>query len=165
MAIDRDASRDASADGEPIAVRAAMLVDASGRDGFMASRYGERRRIPNLGKVALFAHYRGARRGSGLEEGNIRIYAFKDGWCWWIPLADNVTSVGAVCHARTVRAFAGPVEDLLDSMIARSRACRRLAGPSGDSGALDANSAYHNCPSSASRSSPVGDASPGDPIF
>jgi len=52
----------ASAEGEPITVRAAVLVDASGRDGFMASRHGERRRIPNLGKVALFAHYRGARR-------------------------------------------------------------------------------------------------------
>jgi flavin-dependent dehydrogenase len=169
VAIDRDGvTVTASADGEQIAVRAAMLVDASGRDGFMASRYGERRRIPNLGKVALFAHYRGARRGSGLEEGNIRIYAFKDGWCWWIPLADNVTSVGAVCHARTVRAFAGPVEDLLDSMIARSRGVS-----DGLAGAVrvtpvhsTANFAYHNSPVIGDRFVAVGDAIAFvDPIF
>ena len=169
VAIDGDGvTVTASADGDPLTVRAAMLVDASGRDGFMASRYGERRRIPNLGKVALFAHYRGARRGSGLEEGNIRIYAFKDGWCWWIPLADNLTSVGAVCHARTVRAFAGPLEELLDWMIARSRGVS-----DGLAGAVrvtpvhsTANFAYHNSPVIGDRFVAVGDAIAFvDPIF
>jgi flavin-dependent dehydrogenase len=158
----------ASADGEPLTVRAAMLVDASGRDGFMASRYGARRRIPNLGKVALFAHYRGARRMSGLAEGNIRIYAFKDGWCWWIPLADDVTSVGAVCHARTVRAFGGALDDLLDSMVARSRgASENLAGAVRTTPVHStANFAYHNSPVIGDRFLAVGDAIAFvDPIF
>ena len=35
-------------------VRARFVVDASGRDGFLATRLGRRQRIPNLGKVALF---------------------------------------------------------------------------------------------------------------
>ena len=158
----------ASADGEPLTVRAAMLVDASGRDGFMASRYGERRRIPNLGKVALFAHYRGARRMSGLAEGNIRIYVFKDGWCWWIPLADDLTSVGAVCHARTVRAFGGALDDLLDAMVARSRgASENLAGAVRVTPVHStANFAYHNSPVIGDRFLAVGDAIAFvDPIF
>ena len=158
----------ATADGEPLTVRASMLVDASGRDGFMASRYGERRRIPNLGKVALFAHYRGARRMSGLAEGNIRIYAFKDGWCWWIPLNDDLTSVGAVCHARTVRAFGGALEDLLDSMVARSRgASENLAGAVRVTPVHStANFAYHNSPVIGDRFLAVGDAIAFvDPIF
>jgi len=36
-------------------LRARFLVDASGRDGFVAGRLGRRQRVPNLGKVALFA--------------------------------------------------------------------------------------------------------------
>ena len=70
-------------------VRAKMLVDATGRDALLATRYGRRTRIPNLGKVALFAHYKGAARRSGLEEGNIRVYVFREGWFWWIPLAGH----------------------------------------------------------------------------
>jgi flavin-dependent dehydrogenase len=158
----------ARAEGEPLTVRAAMLVDASGRDGFMASRHGERRRIPNLGKVALFAHFRGARRLSGLEEGNIRIYAFKDGWCWWIPLADDLTSVGAVCHARTVRAFEGSMEALFESMVARSRgASENLAGAVRVTPVHSAaNFAYHNSPVIGDRFVAVGDAIAFvDPIF
>jgi flavin-dependent dehydrogenase len=158
----------ATAEGEPLTVRAAMLVDASGRDGFMASRYGKRRRIPNLGKVALFTHYRGARRMSGLAEGNIRIYAFKEGWCWWIPLANDLTSVGAVCHARTVHAFGGSTEELFDSMLARSSGVsENLAGavrvmPVEST----ANFAYHNSPVVADRFVAVGDAIAFvDPIF
>ena len=110
-------------------VRAKMLVDATGRDALLATRYGRRTRIPNLGKVALFAHYKGAARRSGLEEGNIRVYVFREGWFWWIPLAADVTSVGAVCHARTVKEWTGEPEGLLDAMIARSRSVSaNLAG-------------------------------------
>jgi flavin-dependent dehydrogenase len=149
-------------------VRAAMLVDATGRDALMASRYGGRRRIPNLGKVALFAHFKGAARQSGLEEGNIRVYVFRDGWFWWIPLAGDVTSVGAVCHARTVKAWSGDLEGLLDSMIARSRGVAE-----GLRGAIritpvyrQANFAYENAPIVGDRFVAVGDAIAFvDPIF
>src|SRR5262249_59719625 len=48
--------------GMPPLVWARMLVDASGRSSFIATQHGERRRRPNLGKVALFAHFRGADR-------------------------------------------------------------------------------------------------------
>ena len=100
-------------------VRARFLIDASGRESFLASRTGRRERIPNLGKVALFAHYRGAARGVGRAEGNIRIYIFDDGWFWWIPLSDDVTSVGCVMHARTVRGRESSLETLYEEMIGR----------------------------------------------
>ena len=105
-------------------IRARFLVDASGRDGFLASRQGRREPIPGLGKVAVFAHFRGGRRWPGREEGNIRIYVFEDGWFWWIPFAGDVTSVGCVLHARTVRGRDGSLEDLFAAMIGR---CRRVA--------------------------------------
>jgi len=109
-----------------VVVRAAVLVDASGRDGFVASRYGERRRTPNLGKVALFAHFRGARRAAGLEEGNIRIYAFEDGWCWFIPLTAELTSVGAVVDRRHARSIGDDREQALERFTARCPLVRDL---------------------------------------
>ena len=149
-------------------VRAKMLVDATGRDALLATRYGRRTRIPNLGKVALFAHYKGAARRSGLEEGNIRVYVFREGWFWWIPLAGDVTSVGAVCHARTVKQWTGEPEGLLDAMIARSRGVsENLVGAVRITPVHRvANFSYHNSPVVGDRFVAVGDAIAFvDPIF
>jgi flavin-dependent dehydrogenase len=104
-------------------IRARFLVDATGRSAFLASRYGRRRPVPGLGKVAIFAHFRGARRWTGRDEGNIRIYIFEDGWFWWIPFAGDVTSVGCVLHARTVQGREGPASELFHTMIQR---CQRV---------------------------------------
>jgi len=152
----------------PFSVRAKMLVDATGRDALLATRYGRRTRIPNLGKVAFFAHYKGAARRSGLEEGNIRVYVFREGWFWWIPLAGDVTSVGAVCHARTVKQWTGEPEGLLDAMIARSRGVsENLAGAVRITPVHRvANFSYHNSPVVGDRFVAVGDAIAFvDPIF
>jgi flavin-dependent dehydrogenase len=104
-------------------IRTRFLMDASGRDAFLASRYGRRRPVPGLGKVAIFAHFKGARRWAGREEGNIRIYIFEDGWFWWIPFAGDVTSVGCVLHARTARGREGSLPELFTTMIER---CHRV---------------------------------------
>jgi 2-polyprenyl-6-methoxyphenol hydroxylase-like FAD-dependent oxidoreductase len=105
-------------------IRARFLVDASGRDAFIASRHGRRRPIEGLGKVALFAHFRGGKRWPGRERGNIRIFTFDAGWFWYIPFHDGVTSVGCVLHARTVRGHEGELEQLYESLIARCRGLR-----------------------------------------
>jgi flavin-dependent dehydrogenase len=149
-------------------VRAALLVDASGRDGFLAGRIGRRTPIPNLGKVALFAHFKGAARRKGIEEGNIRIYVCEDGWFWWIPLAGDLTSVGSVLHARTVRAARGSMEDLYAGMIQRCPGvaaglvrARRVTPVHRTS-----NFAYTNAPVVGDRFVAVGDAVAFvDPIF
>ncbi len=155
-------------DGRPSRVRARMLVDASGRDGFIATRLGRRQRIPNLGKIALFAHFRGARRFEGRAEGNIRICVFEAGWFWWIPLAGDLTSIGAVLHAKTVRAWSGSGEDLFGAMIER---CPSVAAGLGKAERVTpvhraANFAYFNAPVVGDRFLCVGDAVAFvDPIF
>jgi flavin-dependent dehydrogenase len=157
-----------SADGTRTRVRAAMLVDASGRASFLATRLGQRQRIPNLGKVALFAHFRGAERMHGIEEGNIRIYVAEDGWFWWIPLAGDVTSVGAVVHARTARAWTGTHEALFEDMLRRSKHMPRLLAKAVRVMPVrtEANFAYANTPVVGDRFVTVGDAITFvDPIF
>lgn len=149
-------------------VRAAVLVDASGRDGFLAGRIGRRTPIPNLGKVALFAHFKGAARRRGIEEGNIRIYVGEDGWFWWIPLAGDLTSVGSVLHARTVRAARGSMEDLYAGAIQR---CPGVAAALARATRVTpvhrtSNFAYTNSPVVGDRFVAVGDAVAFvDPIF
>ncbi len=157
-----------SEDGRRYPVRARFLVDASGRDGLIASTVGRRERVPNLGKVALFAHYQGAARASGTDEGNIRICVFPDGWFWWIPFAGDVTSVGCVLHARTVRGREGAVEALYDDMIARApRVAEGLQGAKRVTPVYRAaNFAYMNRPIVGDRFVCVGDAVAFiDPIF
>ena len=154
--------------GERSEVRARFLVDASGRDGFLASSIGRRERVPNLGKVALFAHHSGAARAVGIDEGNIRIFVFPDGWFWWIPFAGDVTSVGCVLHAKTVRGRDGAIEALYEEMIARVprvaaglRAATRVTPVH-----RAANFAYMNRPIVGDRFVSIGDAVAFiDPIF
>ncbi|MBI4635920.1 MAG: tryptophan 7-halogenase [Candidatus Rokubacteria bacterium] len=154
--------------GQAVTLRARFLIDASGRDGFFASRLGRREAIPNLGKVALFAHFRGAERAPGRDEGNIRIHLFEDGWFWWIPFAGDTTSVGCVLHARTARGRGGPVEELFDEMVHR---CRRVALGLGGAERITpvkrvANFSYVNRPRVGDRFLCVGDAIAFvDPIF
>jgi len=151
------------------AVRARFLVDASGRDGFLASRRQSRRTaIPGLGKVSLFAHFEGAPRWAGREEGMIRIFVFEDGWFWWIPFAGTVTSVGCVLHARTARDREGSLDALFDEMIGR---CRRVSEGLRDAHRITpvmsaANFSYRADPVVGDRFLCVGDALAFvDPIF
>jgi flavin-dependent dehydrogenase len=74
-----------------------FVVDASGRDTFLASRFGIKRRSAKHNSAALFGHFSGATRLSGRAEGNISVFWFDHGWFWFIPLSDGATSVGAVC--------------------------------------------------------------------
>jgi flavin-dependent dehydrogenase len=76
---------------------ARFVLDASGRDTFLANKLKGKLKNPKHNSSALFAHVEGAVRLPGKQEGNISIFWFEHGWFWFIPLPDGVTSVGAVC--------------------------------------------------------------------
>ena len=81
----------------PLRWHAKFVVDASGRDTFLASQFAVKKRNRRHSSAALFGHFTGARRLPGHEEGNISLFWFEYGWFWFIPLRDGTTSVGAVC--------------------------------------------------------------------
>ncbi len=83
-------------DGRPESWRCRFLIDASGRDTFLGNRFRAKHRNPKHNSSALYGHFRGARRHSGRREGHISIFWFEHGWFWFIPLADGISSVGAV---------------------------------------------------------------------
>jgi flavin-dependent dehydrogenase len=84
--------------GKTEAVYASVVVDASGQSSLIANRLRLRERDPILKKASLWTYYRGAQRESGLDEGATLILATaeKKGWFWYIPLADDVVSIGVV---------------------------------------------------------------------
>jgi flavin-dependent dehydrogenase len=85
-------------DGSTQEWKARYLVDASGRDTFLADRFRIKQKNRNHATAAIFGHFRNARRNPGPAEGNITIVWFDHGWFWFIPLKDGTTSVGAVCR-------------------------------------------------------------------
>src|SRR5215471_8323125 len=76
--------------------RARFLLDASGRDAFLATRHRLRDMTPHLRKAAVFAHYEGVARAAGRAAGDIVLIILRDGWFWLIPLPGGITSVGLV---------------------------------------------------------------------
>jgi len=83
-------------DGRSETLHARFLLDASGRDTFLGNRFKAKQRNKKHNSAAIYAHYSGAERTPGKAAGNITIFWFEHGWFWYIPLADGMTSVGAV---------------------------------------------------------------------
>jgi len=104
--------------------RARFVADASGRDTFLGNRLGAKRRSSRHNSAAIYAHFRSARRHEGRCAGDITIFWFEHGWFWFIPLADGITSVGAVVWPYYMKSRAKPVNDFLVDTIAR---CPKLA--------------------------------------
>lgn len=83
-------------DGHERQWRARFVVDASGRDTFLANRFKIKHRNPRHNSSAVYAHFDGALRHDGSDAGNISIFWFAHGWFWFIPLTNGTTSIGMV---------------------------------------------------------------------
>lgn len=105
-------------DGQRQSFSAQFYVDASGRDTFMADLLGVKRKNPRHKSAAVYAHFKGASRNRGMEEGNIAIYWFDHGWFWMIPLKGDVMSVGAVLKPDYLKSRSVPLETFLADTIA-----------------------------------------------
>jgi flavin-dependent dehydrogenase len=84
-----------------------VLVDASGQSTFLANAgvIGEKFRGNYDRQVAIFSQVTGAIRDPGVASGNTLIfYREKRHWAWFIPLDEEVVSVGVVLPADYYRA-------------------------------------------------------------
>jgi flavin-dependent dehydrogenase len=85
-------------DGREHEVRAPVVVDASGQSSMVMDRMGLREWDPELKKSALWTYWKGAYRDTGRDEGATLVIQTegKHGWFWYIPLHDDIVSVGVV---------------------------------------------------------------------
>jgi FAD-dependent halogenase len=92
--------------GRERTAHARFVVDASGHASPLQRHVGPRVYSEFFRNVALFAYFQDAGRMPGDQAGSVLSAAFDEGWFWFIPLSDTLTSVGAVIareHADTLQ--------------------------------------------------------------
>lgn len=108
-------------DGTRQTWRARYLIDASGRDTLLGTRLGTKRRNRLHNSSAMYAHFRNAWRNEDpYRAGDIGIFWFEHGWFWSIPLADGITSIGAVVWPYYMKRRAIPLREFFLETIALS---------------------------------------------
>jgi FAD-dependent halogenase len=84
-------------DGTPHIAHARFVIDASGNTSRIHREVGGPRVYSDFFRnLAVFGYFAGGRRLPEPNSGNIFCAAFDAGWLWYIPLRDDLTSVGAV---------------------------------------------------------------------
>jgi halogenation protein CepH len=87
----------ADPDGTTRTAHAQFVIDASGNTSRIHGQVGGSRVYSDFFRnLAVFGYYAGGRRLPEPNSGNIFCAAFDAGWLWYIPLRDDLTSVGAV---------------------------------------------------------------------
>jgi flavin-dependent dehydrogenase len=97
-------------EGRSIDVASSVFADATGQSTVLARRFSLMRMEPRLKNASFYTHFEGARRDEGIDEGATLVLNTegKRSWFWFIPLRDNVVSIGAV----------GPIEHLIKNRVA-----------------------------------------------
>ncbi|MFF8731643.1 tryptophan 7-halogenase [Streptomyces sp. NPDC015171] len=84
-------------DGAARTAHARFVIDASGNTSRLHGEVGGSRVYSDFFRnLAVFGYFAGGRRLPGPDSGNIICAAFDAGWLWYIPLREDLTSVGAV---------------------------------------------------------------------
>ncbi|TWU19979.1 NAD(P)/FAD-dependent oxidoreductase [Allorhodopirellula heiligendammensis] len=79
-------------------LRAKVVVDASGQSALLGNKFKLKISDPALNKGALWTYFKGAYRDEGKDEGATIVLSLRDkkGWFWYIPMQDDIVSVGVV---------------------------------------------------------------------
>lgn len=113
------------AGGGTCEVRAKVVVDASGRACVVGRQLGLREPLPELRKASVWGCFRGGRRLPGIDAGETTMFLIPGGgWFWYIPLPDDVVSVGIVADPEHVFGETDDLEAILAREIAK---CAGLA--------------------------------------
>ncbi len=88
--------RVSSAQGDVHEIKADVVMDASGQSSLLMHKLQLKIPDPVLRKGAIWTYYRGAYRDQGQDAGATVVLQVqgKKGWFWYIPLHDDVVSVG-----------------------------------------------------------------------
>jgi len=110
---------------EPCEVQAKIVVDASGGATLIGRQLGLRSAIPDLKKASLWTYYQGGARLGGIDAGETTIFRIAEGgWFWYIPLPDDVVSVGVVASPEYLFADGNDRETIFLRQVER---CNSLA--------------------------------------
>lgn len=103
--------------GNEKTVHARFVVDAAGYRSQLYKEVGERVFSKFFENIALFGYYTGGKRVPDPHKGDILVVAFDKGWFWYIPLSDDLTSVGAVFSSHLAHKLKNGHEETLQEFI------------------------------------------------
>jgi flavin-dependent dehydrogenase len=111
---------------------AKVVFDATGQMAMLSNKFRWRVRDPKLKKAVVYSYFKGAHREPDLNGGAtlvLRTQAGSGGWFWYIPLENDITSVGIVADPNYL--LKGRGQDLgkiLQEEIDKCEPCRRRVG-------------------------------------
>lgn len=84
--------------GEKQEIHADVVVDASGQSSMLINKLKLKVPDPALNKGSIWTYYKGGKRDAGRDEGATTVLQVenKKGWFWYIPLHDDIVSIGVV---------------------------------------------------------------------
>ena len=108
---------------------AKVVVDATGQMAMLSNKFRWRVRDPKLKKAVLYSYFKGAHREPDLNGGAtlvLRTQAGSGGWFWYIPLENDITSVGIVANPDYLLKNRGQdLAKILQEEIEKCEPCRR----------------------------------------
>jgi flavin-dependent dehydrogenase len=97
-----------------------VVVDASGRATILGNQLGLKSQPDALRKATVWSYYRGARRREGIDAGETTVFTIRDrGWFWYIPLPNDVVSVGIVASPDYLFDETDDIEKVFQREVAR----------------------------------------------
>ena len=111
---------------------AKVVVDATGQAAMLSNKFRWRVRDPNLKKAVLYSYFKGAHREPDLNGGAtlvLRTEKGSNGWFWYIPLENDITSVGIVADPEyLVQGRGQDLAKIFHEEIEKCEPCRRRVG-------------------------------------
>jgi flavin-dependent dehydrogenase len=116
-------------DGSRQSFYANVVVDATGQTAMLSNKFRWRVRDPKLKKAVLYSYFKGAHREPDLNGGTtlvLRTPPGSGGWFWYIPLEDDLTSVGIVANPDYLLKGRGQdLAKIFDEEVEKCEPCHR----------------------------------------
>lgn len=116
-------------DGSLQQFHAKVVIDATGQSAMLSNKFRWRQRDPKLKKAVLYSYFKGAHREPDLNGGAtlvLRTPVGSNGWFWYIPLENDITSVGVVADpAYLVKGRGQDLAKIFNEEVEKCEPCRR----------------------------------------
>jgi geranylgeranyl reductase family protein len=116
-------------DGSVQQFNAQVVVDATGQSAMLSNKFQWRVRDPKLRKAVLYSYFKGALREPDLNGGAtlvLRTQPGSGGWFWYIPLENDITSVGIVADPDyLVKDRGKDLAKIFHEEVEKCESCRR----------------------------------------
>ncbi len=116
-------------DGSREQFHAKVVIDATGQTAMLSNKFRWRQRDPKLKKAVLYSYFKGAMREPDLNGGAtlvLRTQVGSNGWFWYIPLENDITSVGIVADPEyLVKGRGQDLAKIFHEEVEKCEPCRR----------------------------------------